>query len=258
MRIDRVAMAATRPARRGTALGLVLAAALALGGCGAALRFEPQAPGVHTVRKGDTLYSIAMRYDQDWREVARWNGIAPPYTIEVGQALIVDEAQVTPATTAANAPGVVVGGKPSPTAPGARPLPRPKPPPQPPPTSRYAWDWPARGPVIARFRPGIATAKGIDIAGERGDEVRAAFDGKVVYVGSGLVGYGRVIIVKHDDRYLSAYAHNDRFLVEEGATVKRGQAIAAMGLGPGQRPMLHFEVRLDGRAIDPLPLLPKR
>jgi lipoprotein NlpD len=242
---------------------VIRAAALALGlalvaGCVGALRFEPETPGLHTVRKGDTLYSIALRYDADWREVARWNGIGAPYTIEVGQQLIVDEARLTPATAAANAPGVTAGGKPAPTPPGTRPKPRPKPPAQPPPTTRYAWTWPADGAIVARFRPGVATAKGIDIAGSRGAEVRAAFDGKVVYVGSGLVGYGKVIIVKHDDRYLSAYAHNDRFLVEEGATVKRGQAIAAMGLGPGQRALLHFEVRLDGRAIDPLPLLPKR
>lgn len=234
-------------------LGLAL-----LAGCSGALRFEPETPGLHTVRKGDTLYSIAVRYDADWREVARWNGIAAPYTIEVGQQLIVDESRLTPATVAANAPGVAGGGKPTPTPPGTRPKPRPRPPAQPPPNTKYAWAWPAEGVVVARFRPGVATAKGIDIAGERGAEVRAAFDGKVVYVGSGLVGYGKVVIVKHDDRYLSAYAHNDRFLVEEGATVKRGQPIAAMGLGSGKRAMLHFEVRLDGRAIDPLPLLPKR
>jgi len=102
------------------------------------------------------------------------------------------------------------------------------------------------------------TGKGIDIAGKYGDDVRAASDGRIVYVGSGLVGYGKVIIVKHDDRYLSAYAHNDEYLVREGEAVKRGQRIATMGLGPGQRPMLHFEIRLDGRAIDPQRLLPKR
>jgi lipoprotein NlpD len=112
--------------------------------------------------------------------------------------------------------------------------------------------------VVAGFDAASPTGKGVDIVGERGADVRAAADGRVVYVGSGLVGYGRVIIVKHDDRYLSAYARNDDFLVAEGATVKRGQRIATMGLGPGQRPMLHFEIRLDGRAVDPQRLLPKR
>jgi lipoprotein NlpD len=248
-------MSAPRAPRRTTAMAIALALGLALGlgACSEALRFEPETPGLHTVRKGDTLYSIALRYDADWREVARWNGLAAPYTIEVGQQL-----KVMPPTSTT----VAAGGKPGRTsaggAVGARAAPRPPTPAMPPPTTRFAWAWPAEGRVVAQFRPGLATAKGIDIAGERGAEVRAAFDGKVVYVGSGLVGYGKVIIVKHDDRYLSAYAHNERFLVEEGATVKRGQAIAAMGLGPGQRALLHFEVRLDGRAIDPLPLLPKR
>lgn len=226
---------------------LLLAAALA--GCAGATRFEPATPGVHVVRKGDTLYSIALRYDADWREIARWNGIRAPYTIAIGQQL-----KVAPPGGAAE---VASGGKPT-TAGGGAPRPAPRPAPQPPPTTKYAWTWPAEGKLVATFTPGVPTAKGIDIAGERGAPVRAAFDGKVVYVGSGLVGYGKVIIVKHDDRYLSAYAHNDRFLVEEGAAVKRGQAIAAMGLGPGQRALLHFEVRLDGRAVDPMPLLPKR
>lgn len=228
---------------------------VAVAGCSGAVRFEPETPGRHTVRKGDTLYSIAVRYDADWREVARWNGIAAPYTIEVGQQLIVDESKVAPPSTSgtsAGSRGTGKGGK------GAAPRPAPRPPALPPPTTKFAWAWPAEGRVVATFKPGVATAKGIDIAGERGSEVRAALDGRVVYVGSGLVGYGKVIIVKHDDRYLSAYAHNDRFLVEEGASVKRGQAIATMGIGSGQRPLLHFEVRLDGRAIDPMPLLPKR
>lgn len=232
---------------------MVVVLALTLGGCSSAVRFEDDPPGTHTVRKGDTLYSIALRHDADWREVARWNDIDAPYTLAVGQRLVVDEKRAVASTV-----GTPPAGKPRLTTPGTVGAPRPAPKPAPPPTSKYAWAWPAAGKVVAQFRPGQATAKGIDIAGQRGDEVRAAFDGKVVYVGSGLVGYGKVIIVKHDDRYLSAYAHNERFLVEEGASVKRGQAIAAMGLGPGQRALLHFEIRLDGRAIDPLPLLPKR
>ena len=126
------------------------------------------------------------------------------------------------------------------------------------PPAKLAWSWPADGRVTAAFNAAKPTGKGLDIAGTHGGDVRAAADGRVVYVGSGLVGYGKVIIVKHDDRHLSAYAHNEGFLVREGEAVRRGQRIATIGLGPGQRPMLHFEIRLDGRAIDPQRLLPKR
>ena len=209
---------------------------LALAACSSAVRFEPETPGYHTVRKGDTLYSIAFRNELNWRELADWNRIDPPYTIDVGQKLRLS-APLTITT---------VPPKGS-TAP--KPVPRPPLPSGPP--SKLGWIWPADG------RNAVG-GKGIDVAGSRGNEVRAAADGRVVYVGSGLVGYGKVIIVKHDDRYLSAYAHNDGFLVREGEAVKRGQRIATMGLGPGQRPMLHFEIRLDGRAVDPQKLLPKR
>jgi lipoprotein NlpD len=228
-----------RAARLGLALLL-----LVLAGCSSALRFEQDPPGVHTVRRGDTLYSIAFRNQLDWKELASWNGIGPPYTISVGQKLKL----VAPPSTASAPRG---GGKTP-----SRPRPAPKQPSAPPPTR--GWAWPSDGAIVARFRAGVASAKGIDIAGKLGDAVRAAGDGRVVYVGSGLIGYGKVIIVKHDDRYLSAYAHNDSFLVAEGDAVTRGQRIATMGLGPGQRPLLHFEIRLDGRAVDPLPLLPRR
>lgn len=231
------------------ALTLALTLASALGACSSAVRFDADPPGSHTVRRGDTLHSIAFRNELDWRELARWNGIATPYTIAVGQQL-----KLTP-PSAMRTPPARQGPAPRPGKQATAPT---RPAPLPPPTHRPAWSWPTGGTLVARFQPGSATARGIDLGGARGDEVRAAADGKVVYVGSGLVGYGKVIIVKHDDRYLSAYAHNDRFLVEEGATVKRGQQIAAMGLGPGQRALLHFEIRLDGRAIDPLLLLPKR
>ena len=219
----------------------------ALEACSGAVRFAEDRPGFHTVRRGDTLYSIAFRNELDWRALARWNAIGAPYTLEIGRELRLTPPAATRTPPAKQGP-----------ASRAHPPSASRPAPLPPPTVRLAWGWPAQGTLVARFKPGSATARGIDLAGVRGDAVRAASDGRVVYVGSGLVGYGKVIIVKHDDRYLSAYAHNDRFLVEEGATVKRGQQIAAMGLGPGQRALLHFEVRLDGRAIDPLPLLPKR
>lgn len=220
-------------------LALVLVASLAA--CSGAVRFEPDTPGFHKVRKGDTLYSIAFRNELNWRELADWNGIDAPYTIEIGQTL-----RLTKPLTITTVPPPRPGGS---TTTAPRPAPRPPLPSGPP--SKLAWAWPADG------RATIG-GKGIDIAGSFGAEVRAAAEGRVVYVGSGLVGYGKVIIVKHDDRYLSAYAHNEDFLVREGEAVKRGQRIATMGLGPGQRPMLHFEIRLDGRAVDPQNLLPKR
>lgn len=229
--------------------GLAFAFVVALAGCSGAVRFEPETPGFHTVRKGDTLYSIAFRNEVNWRELADWNEIDAPYRIEIGQKLRV----IAPPAISASS---------TPTTPGASPRPGPKPKPRPPlplgPPSKVAWNWPADGRVVAAYNAAKPTGKGIDISGTYGGDVRAAGDGRVVYVGSGLVGYGKVIIVKHDDRYLSAYAHNDDFLVKEGEAVKRGQRIATIGLGPGQRPMLHFEIRLDGRAIDPQRLLPKR
>lgn len=229
--------------RRPLALVFCVAIIAVLAGCSGAVRFEPEVPGFHTVRKSDTLYSIAFRNELNWRELADWNEIDAPYTIEVGRKL-----RLTPPLTITTVPPPKAGGAAT-TAQRPRPAPRPPLPSGPP--SKVAWAWPAEG----RIAPG---GKGIDITGAYGNEVRAAAEGRVVYVGSGLVGYGKVIIVKHDDRYLSAYAHNDDFLVREGEAVKRGQRIATMGLGPGQRPMLHFEIRLDGRAVDPQRLLPKR
>jgi lipoprotein NlpD len=226
---------------------LVFALVALLAACAGAVRFQPETPGYYTVRKSDTLYSIAFRNELNWRELAYWNDIDPPYTLTIGQQLRL--------TSPATGPQVVA-------APGAAPPPPGKkraPPPLPSgPPSKLGWGWPADGRITAVFNAANPTGKGVDIAGTFGADVRAASDGRVVYVGSGLVGYGKVIIVKHDDRYLSAYAHNDDFLVHEGEAVKRGQRIAMMGLGPGQRPMLHFEIRLDGRAIDPQRLLPAR
>jgi len=232
---------------RSAACRLLLLGLLVLVGCSSALRFEDDPPGVHTVRRSETLYSIAFRNQLDWRELARWNGIGAPYTLAVGQKLRLTE------------PLALAGGQPAPRGAGTKPptkRPTVRAPSAPAPNLR--WAWPSDGPLVARFRAGVASAKGIDLGGKLGDAVRAASEGRVVYVGSGLVGYGKVIIVKHDDRYLSAYAHNDSFLVKEGDAVTRGQQIATLGLGPGQRAQLHFEIRLDGRAVDPLPLLPKR
>jgi lipoprotein NlpD len=120
------------------------------------------------------------------------------------------------------------------------------------------WTWPARGAVIAHFGDPGLSGKGVDIAGKRGDSVLAAAAGTVVYAGSGLVGYGKLLILRHDDNFISAYAYNDRFLVREGERVKQGQAIAVMGASGTDRDKLHFEIREHGKPVDPLRLLPDR
>lgn len=223
---------------------LVVGLLFVLFGCsGPAVRFTPE-NGVHVVRQGETLYSIAMAYDMDWREVARRNGIRPPYTIHVGQRLFLTGKTVTQ--------GVAVAAP----APKAATKSRKRPAPQLPP-GKIAWTWPTKGRVVTTFVQGHATRKGIDIAGEFGQPVRAAARGEVVYSGSGLAGYGKLIILKHDERFLSAYAYNKNLLVSEGERVHAGQTIAHMGQAEAGKPMLHFEIRLYGNPIDPLRQLPQ-
>ncbi|RMD69280.1 MAG: LysM peptidoglycan-binding domain-containing protein [Gammaproteobacteria bacterium] len=193
---------------------------------------------------GDTLYGIAWKYRLDPRTLARWNRIPPPYIIYPGQRLRLTPPKSTP----------------------ARPLPSktPKTRKAPPPPPRKAvakkgipWTWPAFGRVISTFSPRDPNRKGIDIAGRKGQLVYAAAPGKVVYSGSGLVGYGKLIIIKHNENYLSAYAHNERLLVKEGDQVRAGQPIAVMGKTGTDRVKLHFEIRYRGKPVDPLKFLPK-
>lgn len=221
----------------------LLAFVLVAAGCASALRFGPA--GEYEVRRGDTLYSIAFRHGLDYRELARWNGIAPPYLIAPGQVLTLAGPGAT-ATAAAPDGTRTASAERAPPAVAAPSGP----------VAPLRWARPVTGRVLAGFRAGGSATKGIDFDGRRGDAILAAADGRVVYAGSGLAGYGKVIIVKHDERWLSAYAHLDEFVAQEGEHVQRGQRIAAMGLGPGQRPMLHFEIRLDGRPVDPVRLLP--
>lgn len=223
---------------------LVVGLLLVLTGCsGPAVRFVPE-DGVHVVRRGETLYSIATAYDMDWRELASRNGLRPPYTLHVGQRLVLAGKTVTQE-------GAVADPAPKATAKArkeAAPLP---------PVGKIAWTWPTEGRVVTTFVQGHPTRKGIDIAGELGQPVRAAASGEVVYSGSGLAGYGKLIILKHDERFLSAYAYNQALLVSEGETVQSGQIIARMGQAEVGKPMLHFEIRLDGNPIDPLRQLPQ-
>lgn len=209
------------------------------------------------VRRGDTLYGIAFRNGLDYRDVAAWNGIGPPYTIYPGQRLRLTGPRGAGGRTVATTrtppppsrPTTGTSTRPQPPAGGSSP---------PPAASHLGWTWPAQGTLVGTFAAGDPTRQGIDIAGQRGDPVRAAADGVVVYSGSGLVGYGELVIVKHDESWLSAYGHNRARLVQEGARVKAGQQIAEMGRTGADRDMLHFEIRHDGKPVDPLRYLPRR
>jgi len=242
-----------------------LVALLALAACTSAPPYEQR---VHVVREGETLYAIAWQHGVDQRDLARWNGITNPDRIQVGQRLrltppaasVAPQAKAT--KPAASSPpkgggataGATRGGAPAsketPAKPPAEaPLPN-LPPPQ--------WAWPVEGQVVTRFgsREGIGT--GIGIGGRAGAPVRAAAGGRVVYAGSGLVGYGQLVIIKHNETFLTAYGYNSELLVKQGEDVARGQTIAAMGLGPERQPRLHFEIRRNGVPVDPLQFFPGR
>ena len=246
----------------------------------------PSKPRLHTVQRGDTVYSIAWRYGLDYRRLAMWNRIREPYTIYPGQMLRLERGASQPVASKSAARAPASTGK-SPAAPSsgssrkmskgtAATTAKARSPPSS--ASKQAgsattlkksgksaakgsggsikgWSWPTKGKVVTTFsRSG---GKGIDIAGNLGQPIVAASGGRVVYSGSGLIGYGQLIIVKHNKRYLSAYAHNNKMLVKEGDTVAGGQRIAEMGRSGANRAMLHFEIRRDGKPIDPMRHLPK-
>lgn len=240
-------------------------------------------PEVYQVARGDTLYSIAWHYQIPWQDLARWNRIPAPYTIYPGKILSLDPympPRYLPPVTGAP-PQVAVARPPDPPDRQKRPdrpdqPDRPDPPERPPPPThrpvtpaparqpaaapviaQQRWQWPAQGPLIRRY-DASDPRHGIDIGGSRGDPVRAARGGHVVYSGSGLKGYGNLIIIKHEGQYLSAYGFNRRLLVEQGAEVEAGEKIAEMGIGPQREPLLHFEVRRNGDPLDPLRVLPDR
>jgi lipoprotein NlpD len=228
------------------------------------------------VQRGDTLYGIAFRNGIDVRDLAEWNSLSAPYTIYPGQRLRLyprDGASATrpvgtetrPASpSTAATPGAIATTTTKPATPPATATPTtqaPAPKPAPvasAPASDIRWRWPADGALLSRFVGGEPTKQGIDIAGASGASVKAAADGVVVYSGSGLVGYGELVIIKHNDAWLSAYGHNRARLVNEGAIVKAGQQIAVMGRTGAPRDMLHFEIRHNGKPVDPLLYLPKR
>jgi lipoprotein NlpD len=238
---------------------------------GAVVHRQPITAGQYVVQRGDTLYSIAFRYGWDWKALAARNGIVEPYLIRVGQVIRFDGQPVQPSTQVSTAPTRPIATQPPVQTAPARPVqpaPRPQSPPpvasappvSAPPSQRSAsgWIWPSQGAVISRFSSNGSLNKGIDIAGELGQPVSAASDGSVVYAGSGLRGYGELLIIKHSDTYVSAYGHNRRLLVQEGQKVKAGQVIAEMGSTGTDRVKLHFEIRRQGKPVDPLQYLPRR
>ena len=211
------------------------------------------------VSRGETVYHIATSHGISALDLAVWNDIPPPYTIYPGQRLrLYPSARPAQSRSVATRPAI----RPPSTV---RPTPTPTPPavatPQPviaPTASPFRWQWPADGTLASRFVAGEPTQQGVDIAGQAGQPVRAAADGVVVYSGSGLVGYGELVIVKHNDAWLSAYGHNRARLVNEGQLVKAGQQIAEMGHSGAASDMLHFEIRYNGKPVDPLDYLPRR
>jgi lipoprotein YgeR len=236
----------TRIRRLGCAALLALLAA-----CGSA----PVAPGYYRVERGDTLSKIARENRQSVQSIARWNSLGNPDSIEVGQVL-----RVAPPAGAASTSGALRsgGGGGGGASASATPRPAPAPADNAPATAPASISlvWPAEGTVIRRFDGG--NSKGIDIAAAAGTPIIAAAPGTVVYAGNGLRGYGNLLILKHNADYLTAYAHNRVLLVKEGESVKRGQKIAEMGDTDTDRVMLHFELRYQGRSIDPSKALPPR
>lgn len=209
---------------------------------------------LYVVRRGDTLYSIAFRYGMDYQELAAINNIHPPYTIYVDQRLRLSKGASKPRapTTISKAPPQAPTRVAHATAPASKiQTPRVD-------DTDIQWQWPYDGKVVKDFSLTGTVNKGIDIQGELGAPVKASADGVVVYAGGGLRGYGKLVIVKHNDRYLSAYGHNERILVKEGQRVKAGQVLSKIGGERNSKELLHFEIRRNGKPQDPLRYLPQR
>ncbi len=205
----------------------------------------------HIVTRGDTLYSISWNYNLDYKQVARWNNIRPPYVIFPGQSIRLLEPHVQKRivrNTASDEPArtekksVIVNKTTKPAEPTAF-------------AKNVIWQWPTTGKLVDLNSP--ISKKGLNIAGKNGQVIKASAAGSVVYSGSGLLGYGKLIIIKHNETYLSAYAHNSVLMVKEGDSVSGGQQIAKMGQDGNGQVLLHFEIRKNGNPIDPANYLPK-
>jgi lipoprotein NlpD len=210
-------------------------------------------PGYYSVKPGDTLIRVGLENGQNWRDLVRWNQLESPNRIEVGQVIrVIPPVAVATPVPVPGAPATVVSppvtapSMANPTGPSAKAS-----------ADEINWIWPtAPGALLAGFDE--VKNKGLDLAGKQGDTVVAAADGRVVYAGSGLRGYGNLIIIKHNETFLSAYAHNQTLLVKEDQSVTKGQKIAEMGQSDSDRVKLHFEIRRQGKPVDPAQYLPKR
>jgi lipoprotein NlpD len=216
-----------------------LLAMLLLAACGSGAGWQAK-PEQHIVRKGETLFSIAWRYGKDPTEVARWNRLGDGSLIYPGQVI-----RLTPPSGASHRNTSTRTGsrQPLPSIPAQAPPP---------------WTWPTRGRIAVEFGGNPGSGTGVLIDGRAGQAVVAAASGRVVYAGGGLIGYGQLIILKHNDTFLSAYGHNAKLLVKEGQAVRKGQQIATMGEGPERKPRLHFEIRRNGEPVNPRQYLPAR
>ncbi len=210
---------------------------LVMTACSTLPDYPPAPAGFYRVQPGDTLYRIALKHRQSVGNLVSWNQLKDPSSINAGQLL-----RISPQQTASSPSQAKPSAKPVPSTP-ARPA-----------VSAITLQWPAIGQVIGKFNG--SSNKGIDIAGKAGDPVRAAASGTVAYAGKGIRAYGNLLIIKHGNDYLTAYAHNQTLMVKEGQTVKAGQQIATLGRSGSTRDMLHFELRRQGKAIDPLSALP--
>ena len=239
-------------------------------------------PGYYAVRPGDTIMRIGLETGQNWRDIVKWNNLENANLIEVGQVLrVIPPVSGTPAATTpvvaagstagTSTPGVATTGaaaagtavavappssSPATTTPSTAAPTKPTPPATASGDDDVGWIWPAQGQLLAGFDE--VKNKGLDIGGRAGDPVLAAADGRVVYAGAGLRGYGNLIILKHNNTYLTAYAHNQALLVKEDQSVQKGQKIAEMGNSDADRVKLHFEIRRQGKPVDPARYLPSR
>ncbi len=205
------------------------------------------------VVKGDTLYSIARSHQLTPHQLARWNALRPPYEIYPGQKLRTQPPQEAYGSSAST---IIQQAKVEPLVDaGSTAIPQPQE--ESLPATVNAWHWPVKGPIVKTFDKKDTSRKGIGIAGKPGQAIKATAAGKVVYSGNGLISYGNLIIIKHSNAFLSAYAYNKKLLVNEGDSVRSGQVIAHMGTVENGRSQLHFEIRKDGKPVNPLKFLPK-
>ena len=207
-----------------------------------------KAPAIYTVKKGDTLFSISWRYGYDHKTLAKVNGIKSPYTIYVGQKLRFKTTKNTATQTASKK---IASKKTTSSSKSTSSSTNYS-------NKKLSWRWPTNGKILSTYSKSAAGRKGINIAGKSGQSIIAAASGKVVYSGNGLPRYGNLLIIKHNDVYLSAYAHNKTLLVKEGQQVKAGQKIALLGRSGTQQNQLHFEIRRNGKPVDPMRFLPKK